>query len=162
MGWSFISQVMYFTSHVFHKKTHVFHKKICEIHDLWNTWPLEDLTRSCISQVMYFTSHGFHKKTHVFHKSWSHVFHKIFTISPTRFPRPEEVQETRRISSQNEGHQGWRPWFHKCCSLLLEFKTRGLNFLFLSRTKSPSNLTDHGNCNCRCLWSKSTFLDPIG
>ena len=36
----------------------------------------------------------------------SHGFHKIFTISPTRFPRPEEVQETRRISSQNEGHQG--------------------------------------------------------
>ena len=42
----------------------------------------------------------------------------------------------------------------------LYFRREVWIFFFFWRTKSASNLTDHGNCNCGCLWSKSTFLDP--
>ena len=82
----------------------------CEIHDLSKTSPGHVFHKSCISQVMDFTrKHMYFTSHEVMYFTKFSPFHPL-VFPDLRFPRPEEVQETRRISSQNEGHQGWRPW----------------------------------------------------
>ena len=111
-GWSFISQVMYFTSHGFHKKTHVFHKK-----NLWNPWLVKYMTSRRPHQVMYFTSHVFHKSwisqentcisqvmkscisqnfhhfTHSFSQTWRGAGNKKDLVAERRAPRLKTMVE---------------------------------------------------------------------